>query len=118
ISGRRSSRRPPSSARLWRNDFYVELFQQRWVRGAGRAEHQVLMALRLRKRHHVADVLGAEDGHHQPVDPGRDASVWRHSVLERVEQVAELSADLIAAETQDLEDALLQLTVVDADASA
>src|SRR5206468_7917159 len=52
------------------------------------------------------------------VDAGRDTAVRRHAVLESVEQVAELGADFLAAHAEDLEDALLQLAVVDPDASA
>src|SRR5207244_2388099 len=55
---------------------------------------------------------------HQPVDAGRDPTMRRDAVLESVEEVAELRADLLAAHAENLENALLQLAVVDADASA
>src|SRR5690348_16782859 len=103
---------------LRRHYLYMQLLQLRRIDGARRAQHQVLVALRLRKRDHVTDVVGAEDGHHQAIDAGRDAAMWRHSILERVEQMAELRVDLFTAHAQDLEDALLELALMDADAAA
>src|SRR6266567_132554 len=83
-----------------------------------RAEHEVLVALRLRERDDVAHVLGADDRHHQPVDARGDATVRRHAVLECVEQMPELGPDPLPVHAQDLEDAFLQLAVMDTHAAA
>src|SRR5207249_318639 len=63
------------------------------------------------------NVLGVFDRHHQTVDPSGDAAVWRHAVLESVEQVTELAVYPLAIHSKDLEHSLLQLAVVDADAA-
>src|SRR5439155_15345949 len=100
------------------NDLDVELVEQRLIHCAGGAEHEVLVALRLRKRDDVTDVLSAENRHHQPVDAGRDPTMRRDAVLESVEQVAELRADLGAALAGNPENAPWHLGVVDGVASA
>src|ERR1700730_4414556 len=92
---------------LGRHHLDVQLLQQLWVDRARRAEHEVLVALRLRKRDHVADVVGPAHRHHQPVDARCDAPMRRDSVLECIEQVPELRIDLFAAHTENLEDSLL-----------
>src|SRR6266566_4359934 len=102
---------------LWRNHPNVKLFQLLGVDRARRAEHEVLMGLRLRKRNHVADVFGVLDRHHQAIDAGRDPAMRGYAVFERVEQVAELRLDALAVHAQDLEDPFLQLAVMYADAS-
>src|SRR5258708_29748996 len=93
----------------------MHLFQLLRVDRAGGSEHQVLMALRLGKRDDVADVLRAREHHHDPVDARRDPSMWRHAVLEGVEQVTEAFADRLARVAEYLEHALLQGAVVDPD---
>ena len=94
----------------------MKLFELPGVHLARRAQHQVLVALGLRKCDHVPDVLGVGDRHHQPVDAGRDSTVRRHAVLERVEQVSELGLNPLPAHAEDLEDSFLEPAVVDADA--
>src|SRR5438105_12433985 len=100
------------------DDLDVKLLQLRGLDFTRRAEHEVLMALRFRKGNHVTHVVGVREHHHQTVDPRRDPSVRWHTVLERVEQVTELRANPFLAEAEHLEDALLQASLVDADAAA
>src|SRR5260370_23695504 len=103
---------------LRRHDLDVELFELRGIDRARRAEHKVLVALGLWKCDDVADVLRARDSHHQAVDARGDATMRWHAVLEGVEQVPELREDPFAAHSKNLEDALLQSTLVDTDAAA
>src|SRR4029077_3833305 len=105
--------------RLFRQDHAdVQLFELPLVDRARRAEHEVLVALRLWKSDHIADVVGIGDRNHQPVDSCGDASMRWHAVLERVEQMTELGEDPLAIHAEDLEDTLLQMALVDADAAA
>src|SRR3982074_27320 len=112
-----SSAMLPGWLRRWL-DLNVDLIQLRLVDRARRAEHQILMALRLGKRNDVANVLGARHSHHQPVDPRRDSAMRWNAVLEGVEQMAELRLDPFAAHAENPEDAFLQCALVDADAPA
>src|SRR5450759_2510903 len=85
-----------------------------WTLGS---QHQVLVAWRLRKGDHVPNVFGAREHHHQAVDPGGDAAMRWDSVLESLQSVPKPRPDGFLVHAQDLEHPLLQLWVVDPDAS-
>ena len=100
-----------------RFDLDVELVKLRRIDGTWRAQHQVLMALRLGESDDVADVLGAGKHHHDAIDSRSDAAMRRHAVLECIQQVAEPLANRIARVAEDLEHLFLQGAVVNPDAS-
>ena len=68
--------------------------------GGGRIDHEVLPALRLGERHHVADLLHAREHRHHAVEAEGDAAVRRGAVGERVEEEAELGALLVGADAE------------------
>src|SRR5258708_39951500 len=100
-----------------RNNLDMELLELGVIDRARSPQHQVLVALGLRKRNDITDVFRAGEHHHDAVDSGCDASVRRDAVLERIEQVTKPLADRLARMAQDLEDPFLQRAVVNADAS-
>src|SRR5436305_150816 len=66
--------------RFGRSQLYVQLFELGRVHRAGRPEHEVLVALRFREWHHVADVVRARDAHEQTVDTRGNSAVRRDTV--------------------------------------
>src|SRR6266508_5125911 len=93
----------------------VELFLRELDRGA---RHVVVADLVLRERLGVPDPLLAQQRHRQPIDPRSDASVWRCAHPQRLEQEAELLLLFFLADSQVLEHALLQLSLVDPERAA
>ena len=92
----------------------MEFDHLRVVDRAGGVDHEVAAGLRLREGDDVADVVGAHDVHHEPVETERDAAVRRGAVLESPEQEAELGLRLVGAEPDQFEDLLLHVLPVDA----
>ena len=83
------------------------------VTGVRRVDEQVLAALRLRERDHVADRFGAAHQRRDAVEAERDAAVRRRAVGERVEQEAELAPLVLRADAERLEHLRLDLGAVD-----
>src|SRR5437879_6382014 len=99
-------------------DLYVQFLELCRLDRARRIEHQVLHALRLRKRDDVADVVRAREQHDDPVDARRNASVRRNAILERFQQKTETLLDGLVVKAQELKDAPLQVGLVDPQAAA
>ncbi len=74
-------------------DLNVQLIQLRLVHGTWSPKHQVLVTLGLRKCNHVADVFGAREHHHNPINTRCDASVRWNTVLECIQKVTKSLAD-------------------------
>src|SRR5882672_1373683 len=68
----------------------VQLAQLLFVGGRRSVREQILRALRLRERDHVADRFGPRHHCDDPVQAESDATVRRRPVLQRLEQEAEL----------------------------
>ena len=92
----------------------MELAKLALVDRRRRLRQQILRALRLRERDHVANGLGAGQQRAHPVQAERDPAVRRRAVAERLEQEAELRPRLVGAEPENVEDPLLRLRPVDA----
>src|SRR4029077_9459520 len=93
----------------------VELFL---IDRAWGVQHQVLHALRLRERDDIANVVRTGQQHDDAVDSGCDAPMRGHAVLESLEQETEPLANRFVVEAEQLEDATLQVGLVDAEAAA
>src|SRR5690349_5825170 len=87
----------------------VQLAQLLLGHGRRRIDQQVLPALRLGERDHVADLLDAGHQRHHPIEPESDASVRRGAVGERIEEEAELLALVLGRDLQRAEHLLLHL---------
>ena len=83
-----------------------------------RLEHRVAPRLRLRERHHLADVRLVGEQRRPAVDAERDAAVRRRAVLERVEDGAELLAHALERLALEQEAALEQVAPMDPDRPA
>src|SRR5207253_5788513 len=81
----------------------AELAQLFLVHRARRVHQQVLRALRLRERDHIADRIDAGHQRDQPIEPEGDAAMRRGAVLEGLEQEAELGARLVLRDAERLE---------------
>jgi len=95
----------------------VQFLELVLVDGTRRAQHQVLVALRLWKRDDVTDVLGAREHHHDAIDSRRNASMRRNAVFERIQQVTKPLPDCFRLMTKDFEHLFLQAALVNPDAS-
>ncbi len=113
-------RRPyrPSIVTRRRQETQAERGELRRINGSRGARHRVGAGLRLRKRDHFADVLLAREDRHEPVDADREPAVRRRAIAERSEEEAEARGGFLGADAEQVEDALLQLRLVDPDRSA
>src|SRR5258708_15564608 len=75
--------------------FDVQVAQLLLGDGARRLDHQVLAALRLRERDHVADLVHARHQRDEAIQAEGDAAVGRRAVRQRVEQEPELAPLLL-----------------------
>src|SRR5262245_42007472 len=96
----------------------VQLAQLLLGRRRRRAGEQVLPALRLGESDNIPDGVDAGHQRHEAVEAERDAAVRRRSVLERVEEEAELGALLLARDLHRAEHLLLHFVAVDAHRAA
>ena len=103
--------RPAGRLRVAQAD--VQLAQLLLVDRARRVGEQVLGALRLRERDHVAQRLGPGHQHDEAVEADGDAAVRRRAVLQRVEQEAELGAAPPLVDLQRPEHLALHVGAVD-----
>src|SRR5439155_14127705 len=100
------------SRRVYHGD--AELPELRRAHGSRRLHHGIRALLRLRERDDVADRFLPGENRRQAIGPERDAAHRRCSEFERVEQEAELRPRFVFRDTEQLEDALLDLLAVDA----
>ena len=80
--------------------------------------HHVRSALRLGERDDVADRAALRHEHDEAIETESDAAVRRCAVLEGVHHEAELLTRLFLREPDGLEDFLLQISLIDAQAAA
>src|SRR5438067_5600786 len=95
-----------------------ELFQMLRIRLARRSGHRIHPGLVLWKGDGVPQVLLAGEDHQHPVDPECDPAVRGRSHAERVEEKAELCALLGAADPEQVEDAGLEIRLVNPEGAA
>ena len=72
----------------------------------------------LRKGDHVPDRILARQEHHDPVEAEGDPAVRRGAVLQRLQEKAKPVLRLLPADFENVENPLLDLSVVDPDRSA
>src|SRR5215213_957977 len=94
----------------------VQLLELLFRDGTGCVHHLVTGGLGLGEGHHLTDVRLVCQEHDQPVDPWRDPTVWRRAVAEGREDGPEPPLRLLRPDTDDVEDLLLQIWVVNPDA--
>src|SRR5688572_11168747 len=101
-----------------RTQLNSKLPQQFLLHFGGRSTHRIDACLVLREGDHVAQVLLAPEGHEHALDPERDAAVRGRAHRERVQQEPELAPLLLRRELERVEDARLELLLVDPERAA
>src|SRR5829696_324246 len=91
----------------------VQLLELLFRDGTGGVHHLVAGGLGLGKRHHLTDVRLVRKEHHQTVYPWCDPTVGRRAVAEGGEDGSEPPVRLLRSDTDDVEDLLLQVGVMD-----
>eukprot|EP00611_Tribonema_gayanum_P017022 TRINITY_DN29547_c0_g1_i1.p1 TRINITY_DN29547_c0_g1~~TRINITY_DN29547_c0_g1_i1.p1 ORF type:complete len:231 (+),score=68.92 TRINITY_DN29547_c0_g1_i1:70-693(+) len=79
----------------------------------GPVDEKQLRELRLREGDHIADRVGLGHQRDQTVEPEGQATVRRRTVLQRIEQEAELELRLVRADLERVEHLALHLGAVD-----
>ena len=97
------------------NREFVELLLRdfRW-----RTRHQVARLRRLRERDAVADIVNARKEHDDAIQTERESPVRRSAELQRVDEETELLARLFARHSEQAENFVLNLGVVNTDRAA
>src|SRR5271157_1839042 len=89
-----------------------EFIQLRWAHHGGGVDQQVLAALRLWKRDHVAQALRAGKQHHEAIDAEGEAAVGWRARVERVQHESEALLRLGLRVSEDFEDPALHIRAV------
>src|SRR5450755_461426 len=87
----------------------VEVYELLGWHPRWRAHHEVLGALVLGERDHLADAVLVGEHADDAVDTGRDPTVRRCAVLERPQDVAEVRLDTLGRVPEQLEQARLNV---------
>ena len=103
---------------LDRRRTHIKLSQLLGVDLGRRVRHHVRSALRLGERDDVADRAALRHEHDEAVETESDTAVRWRAVLEGVHHEAELLTRLFLREPDGLEDLLLQISLIDAQAAA
>src|SRR5690606_12978308 len=96
----------------------IQFAQLLGVHRTGGVRHQTGSRLRLRKRDDIANRFGAGHQHHQPIETESQATVWRRTIFQGIEQEAKLLFGLFRANTQHAEYGFLHLAVMNTDRAA
>jgi len=96
----------------------IKLFELFGVDLAGGIGHEALSSLGLGECDDVPDVLGSGQQHYEPVEAEGYAAVRRGAVFEGLEEEAESLLCLSGRYVEQVEDLLLDLGIVDTNASA
>src|SRR5699024_990991 len=97
------------------NASFLTLLRRNWCWRIG---EWVYSATGLRECDDVADGVEAAEQRDDTVPAQSDAAVWWRTVLEGIQEEAELLLCFFFADTHDVEDALLHISVVDTDGAA
>src|SRR5689334_22153763 len=95
----------------------MEFPELRRVHRGRRLGHQALGLLCFRKGDDISNGTGAAKQHDQPVESECNAAVWRRAILQSIQQKPELGRRFILADSKQVEDLTLYLTLVNTDAA-
>src|SRR5215469_8652561 len=101
----------------WLGGFHrnPKLLQLSLADRGGRIYHKVDCACGFGEWYDLAQVIGSRQYHNNPVQPQRDASMWRRAVFQRFEKESEPRACFRIAHTQSLENFPLDILAMNTD---